>query len=194
MVISLSLCKAQAKVRAIYTRLSQLSIRTAMLRPCRKRHAPEPGRITEAFSFFNEVVIGGAMNTGFAIRKVLAGRNNPAFLRLDSVPIIRKTSPSASILRPAQPAISKRLPLLIKLRTAEKKGEFLSGLLRASLIRENRETAVPGRENIWINGCKFDPNAFSSKLQVDPGLQIRGRSQSLHYYLSTVPIGSKNSA
>lgn len=32
----------------------------------------EPGRITEAFSFFNEVVIGGAMNTGFAIRKVLA--------------------------------------------------------------------------------------------------------------------------
>mgnify|MGYP003233764838 CR=1 FL=1 len=68
MVISLSLCKAQAKVRAIYTRLSQLSIRTAMLRPCRKRHAPEPGRITEAFSFFNEVVIGGAMNTGFAIR------------------------------------------------------------------------------------------------------------------------------
>ncbi|WP_289024649.1 hypothetical protein [uncultured Akkermansia sp.] len=72
MVISLSLCKAQAKVRAIYTRLSQLSIRTAMLRPCRKRHAPEPGRITEAFSFFNEVVIGGAMNTGFAIRKVLA--------------------------------------------------------------------------------------------------------------------------
>lgn len=192
MVISLSLCKAQAKVRAIYTRLSQLSIRTAMLRPCRKRHAPEPGRITEAFSFFNEVVIGGAMNTGCNPESP-GGRNNPAFLRLDSVPIIRKTSPSASILRPAQPAISKRLPLLIKLRTAEKKGEFLSGLLRASLIRENRETAVPGRENIWINGCKFDPNAFSSKLQVDPGLQIRGRSQSLHYYLSTVPIGSKNS-
>jgi hypothetical protein len=71
-VISLSLCKAQAKVRAIYTWLSRLSIRTAMLRPCRKRHAPEPRLITEAFSFFNEVVIGGAMNTGFAVRKSLA--------------------------------------------------------------------------------------------------------------------------
>ncbi|KXT52935.1 MULTISPECIES: hypothetical protein [unclassified Akkermansia] len=77
---------------------------------------------------------------------------------------------------------------------AEKKGEFLSGLLRASLIRENRETAVPGRENIWINGCKFGSNVFSSKLQVDPGLQIRGRSQGPHYYLSTVPIGVENSA
>lgn len=194
MVISLSLCKAQAKVRAIYTRLSRLSIRTAMLRPCRKRHAPEPGRITETFSFFNEVVIGGAMNTGFAIRKVPAAETIRLSSGLIQSPIIRKTSTSASILHPAQPTITKRLPFLIKLRMAEKKGEVLSGLLRASLIRKNRETAVPGRENIWINGCKFGSNVFSSKLQVDPGLQIRGRSQGPHYYLSTVPIGVENSA
>jgi hypothetical protein len=60
------------------------------------------------------------------------------------------------------------------------------------LIRENRKTTVPGRKNIWINGRKFGSNAFSSKLQVDPGLQIRGKRQSTHYYSSTVPIGGKN--
>ncbi|KXT52938.1 hypothetical protein HMPREF3038_01048 [Akkermansia sp. KLE1797] len=51
MVISLSLCKAQAKVRAIYTRLSRLSIRTAMAAHAGKDMPRNPGASRKLFHF-----------------------------------------------------------------------------------------------------------------------------------------------